>query len=257
MARWPVAVLAAVLVAGCSAGSSAGSARSPRYEPVGLTVVVSADGRVITAIGMVMCGHAQRLVALSYPGKVALVLENPDRRCKDIGSAPAITQLMPARARLPEPMGNRALVRVGSTRGTMPYFSERDLASVRRLPFGLRLSSDEPANVVGAQGQPEIGDTRRYMSPVAIMQVTQIVPRGWCNTPSCSTRCRSFSAGLPFGPSAFQPDRYRPALGSGVAADSEAAASSRPAGFRTPENGRRIVRGGDGRAGQGLYWRWL
>ncbi len=139
-------------------------------------MLVSADGRVITAIGTVLCGHAQRLVARSHRDKVALILENPDRHCKDIASAPAITQLTPASARLPAPLGNRALVRVGSTRGTIPYFNERDLASVRSLPFGLRLSSDEPANVVGTQGQPEIGDTRRYMSPAAILQVTQIVP---------------------------------------------------------------------------------
>src|SRR6185437_1838491 len=116
-----------------------------------------------------VCGHAQRLVARSYPDKVALILKNPDRNCNDSGQVPA--QFTAARTQLSAPLGDRALIRVGSTRGTVPYFSERDLARIRRLPFGLRLSSDEPANVTGDQGQPEMGDTRRYMSPKALVEV--------------------------------------------------------------------------------------
>ncbi len=187
--RW-VLVLAALVVAGCSAGPAA-SLKPPRYQPVGLTVLVSADGRVITAIGTFVCEHAQRLVARSYPGKVALILVNPDRNCKEDPGNATFSQRIPASTRLPEPLRNRALIRVGSTRGTIPYFSERDLASVRKLPFGLRLSIDKPSDFTGRRGQPEIGDTRTYMSPKALLEINQVVPspslaarRYWFNT-SC------------------------------------------------------------------------
>ena len=171
MVRGTVLVLAALLVAGCSTGPFAGFPSPPRYEPVGQTVLVSADGRKSTAVGPMACGHAPRLVARAYPDKVSLIFENPDTSCNA-----EVLGAVPASARLPAPLGRRALVRVGSTRGTIPYFSERDLASIRRPPFGLRLSTDEPADVSGSQGQPEIGDTRIYMSPTAIMEVTQIAP---------------------------------------------------------------------------------
>jgi hypothetical protein len=190
MVRGTVWALAVLLVAGCSAGPFAAFPSPPRYEPVGQTVLVSADGRVITAIGPVACGHAPRLVARSFPDKVSLIFENPDTKCNGevIGS-------VPASAHLPAPLGNRALIRVGSTRGTIPYFNERDLASVRRLPFGLRLSSDEPAYVTGAQGQPEIGDTRTYLSADAAMEITQIVP-----SPPLPARRYWFSTACPIVP---------------------------------------------------------
>jgi hypothetical protein len=188
LARLPtVLVLAALAVAGCS--SSAASSQPPRYQPVGETVVVSADGRVITAIGEWECNHKSRLLARVSPGKVSVILENPDTKCDvtEVGSAPVSVS-----TRLSAPLGNRALVRVGSTRGGIPYFSERDLATVRRLPFGLRLSIDEPSADLGLQGQPEIGDTRIYMSPKAIMEVTQIVP-----SPSMSARPDWFGTSCP------------------------------------------------------------
>jgi hypothetical protein len=181
----------AALVAGCSAGPAA-SLKPPRYEPVGLTVLVSADGRVITAIGTFVCAHAQRLVARSYPGKVALILENPDRNCKEDPGNTTFSQLIPASTRLPEPLRNRALIRVGSTRGTIPYFSGRNLASVRRLPFGLLLSRDGPSDSTGRRGQPEIGDTRTYMSPKALLEINQIVP-----SPSLAARTYWFNTSCP------------------------------------------------------------
>jgi hypothetical protein len=177
-------VLAALAVAGCSAsaGPVAGPYKPPRHGPVGDTVLVSADGRTITALGTEVCERAQRLVARSYPDKVALIFENPAHGCEDPGSESGGLPL-PASTHLPAPLGHRALIRVGSTRGTIPYFRERDLASIRKLPFGLRLSSDVPANAYGPLGHAEIGDTRRFMSPKAFLEVTQIVP-----SPSLATR---------------------------------------------------------------------
>jgi hypothetical protein len=155
---------------------------------VGLTVLVSADGRTITALGTEVCGRAQRLVARSYSDKVALIFENPTHGCIDSGSEPSGLPI-PVSIHLPEPLGNRALIRVGSTRGTIPYFHGRDVASIDRLPFGLRLISDAPANTSG-----EIGDTRRFMSPQALMEVTQVVP-----SPSLAARSYWFSTSCPDG----------------------------------------------------------
>jgi hypothetical protein len=193
LVRRTVLVLAAFLVAGCSAGPSAGPPKPARYEPVGDTVLVSADGRVITAVGRLVCGHAQRLVARSYPDKIAVIFENPDRNCKNPGDVPPLpSERIAASARLPVSLGNRALIRVGQTRGTLPYFSERDLASIRRLPFGLRLSSDKPGDFIGPQSQGEISDIRRYMSPKALMEVTQFVP-----SPSLAARPYWFGTRCP------------------------------------------------------------
>lgn len=190
MVRGTVLVLAALVMAGCSAGPSAPAYKLPRLEPVGDTVLVSADGRTITALGTEVCTRAQRLVARSHPGQVALIFENPAHGCKypgsDSGGVPA-----PASTRLPAPLGDRALIRAGRTRGTIPYFNERDLASIRRLPFGLRLSRDVPASAYGPQG-PEIGDTRQYISPKAAMVVTQIVP-----SPPLAARSYWFSTSCP------------------------------------------------------------
>jgi hypothetical protein len=185
MVRGAAWLPAVVVVAGCSAGAFGSP---PSYEPVGWAVLVSADGRVITATGPVACGHAPRLVARSYPGKVSLILENPDINCNA-----EVIGAVPARARLPAPLGNRALVRAGSTRGTIAYFSERNLARVGRLPFGLRLAVDEPAAGAGSNGRPEIGDTRIYMSPTALMEVTQIAP-----SPPPSARPARFGPGCPY-----------------------------------------------------------
>jgi len=176
MVRGTVVVLAAFAVASCSAGPLTRSDKPPRYEPVGDTVIVSADGRVITATAAIVCGHAQRLVARSSPDKVVLTIENPVRNCKDPGNPPEITLVIAASTRLRAPLGKRALIRVGQTRGTIPYFDERDLASIRRLPFGLRLSSDEPTDAIGPRLQPEPGDIRRYMSSKAFLEITQIAP---------------------------------------------------------------------------------
>src|SRR5258708_37133331 len=77
MVRGTVWVLAALMVAGCSAAPFAAFPNPPRYEPVGQAVLVSADGRLITAIGPMACGHAPRLVAPPYPAKVSLIFENP------------------------------------------------------------------------------------------------------------------------------------------------------------------------------------
>jgi hypothetical protein len=188
MVRGVIAVLAVLLVAGCSA---AGFPKPPRYQPVGDAVLVSADGQVITALAAVVCGHTERLIARSYSDKVALIFENPVRNCNaDDNSVPVG---IPVSTQLAAPLGKRALIRVGARIGwTIPNFSERDLASVRRLPLGLRLSSDAPADATGSQGQPEIGDTRVYLSSRAIVELTQLVP-----SPVMKTRGYWFSTSCP------------------------------------------------------------
>ncbi len=141
-----------LLAAGCGVlFPGSGFPNPPRRFPVA-TVLVSAHGRVITAVGGKACGHDPRLVARSYPDKVTLVWVNPDTNC-NAETARAVAVL----TRLPEPLGNRPLVHASGS-GRVPYFSQRDFARVTVLPAGYRLSSEVPA------GQP-VGDRRTYTIP--------------------------------------------------------------------------------------------
>jgi hypothetical protein len=157
----------AAIVAGCAVPAAPGGWPSPpRTSPVSGPLLVSADGRVITGIGSMACGHAPRLVTRSSPRKVALIWVNPDTNChaEMIGSAVA-------RARLPSPLGHRALVQAASGK-PVHYFGERDLVRVGVLPAGFRLSSDLPFGIaelpsVSLPGSAvwAVGDTRTYTGP--------------------------------------------------------------------------------------------
>jgi hypothetical protein len=115
-------------------------------------VLVSADGRVITGISGMACGHVPRLVARLRLQKVALTWVNPDTNCNAETLRSAVV-----RTRLAEPLGERSLVQAAAG-GRIPYFDQRDLARVTVLPAGFRLRSEFPA------GQP-VGDKRAYTAP--------------------------------------------------------------------------------------------
>lgn len=146
------AVALGLMAAGCGVlGSGSGFPSPPRQSPV-TTVLVSADGRVITGVGGMACGHDPRLVARSYPRKVTLIWVNPDTNCNGETLRSAVVRI-----RLQEPLGNRPLVQAsGGSR--IPYFDGRDLARLTVLPAGFRLRGEFPA------GQP-VGDTRTYAGP--------------------------------------------------------------------------------------------
>jgi hypothetical protein len=145
---------------------------------VSAPVLVSQDGRVITGVGGIICGHRSLLVARSYPRKVTLKWVNPDTNC----NAEAV-RAVPARARLSAPLGNRALVQVVSgpqvvSGGPVRYFDERDLASLETLPAGYRLSSDLPSVSFPNNDQPwVVGDTRIYTGPggIGTLTIAQLV----------------------------------------------------------------------------------
>ncbi|MDA8324240.1 MAG: hypothetical protein M0030_31115 [Actinomycetota bacterium] len=142
-------------LAGCGVGSGAGFPTPPRRSPV-QTVLVSASGRVLTAVGAEDCGHDPRLVAKSRPHSVSLVLAYPPMSCH----AEAFKTIT-VRTTLPQPLGSRALVRPGG--GRIPFFSQRQFARVTVLPAGYRLASEIPA------GQPA-GDRRTYTVPAGAGQ---------------------------------------------------------------------------------------
>ncbi len=146
------AVALGLMAAGCATlGSGSGFPSPPRQSPV-TTVLVSADGRVITGVGGMACGHDPRLVARSYPRKVTLIWINPDTNCNGETLESTVVPI-----RLPKPLGNRPLVQAsGGSR--IPYFDDRDLARVTVLPAGFQLRGEFPA------GQP-VGDTRTYAGP--------------------------------------------------------------------------------------------
>jgi len=146
------AVALGLMVAGCGVlGSGSGFPNPPPQYPVA-TVLVSTDGRVITGVGGMACGHDPRLVARSYPRKVTLIWLNPDTNCNAETARRAVVRI-----RLAEPLGNRPLVQA-SGGGRIPYFDQRDLVRVTMLPAGFRLLGEFPA------GQP-VGDTRTYAGP--------------------------------------------------------------------------------------------
>jgi len=160
------------MITGCATSAAPGFPSPPRVSPVSLPVLVSADGRVIIGVGSMACGHDPRLVARSYPGKVTLAWVNPDTNC----SAETLRSAV-ARARLPAPLGNRALVQAVSG-APVRYFDERGLARAGVLPAGFRLSSDLPSVSFPEQATWAVGDTRTYTGPAsaaARLSVAQLV----------------------------------------------------------------------------------
>jgi hypothetical protein len=171
------AVALGLMAAGCavSPGSPGAFPSPPRLTPV-TQVLVSADGRVITGLGPVACGRGPRLAARSYPREVTLTWVSPDTNCHA-----EITRLAAVSARLPAPLGNRALVQA-SGGGPVRHFDQRNLARVTALPAGFRLSSDLPSESFPQSDRWAVGDTRTYAGPPgthAQLQIAQLaVGRG-------------------------------------------------------------------------------
>ena len=102
------AALLAVCVGGC-ASVSLGFPHPPRTAPVNSLVLISANGRVLTARGAIACGRRPLLVARSYPDRVTLTWINPDTSC----NSEAIKQVTVSTS-LPTPLGSRALVQAST-----------------------------------------------------------------------------------------------------------------------------------------------
>ena len=102
-----VMALAATVVGCGSVGANFPS--PPRVAPVSSQVLLSSNGRVITAKGVIACGHRPILVARSYPGRVTLMWFNPDTDCH----AEAIRAVW-VRAVLPQPLGKRTLIQAST-----------------------------------------------------------------------------------------------------------------------------------------------
>jgi hypothetical protein len=102
------ALALAVVIEGCG-GTNPGFPPPPPTAPVNSLVLISANGRVLTARGAMACGHRPRLVARSYPDRVTLILINPDTSC----NAEAIKQVAVSTS-LPTPLGARALVQAST-----------------------------------------------------------------------------------------------------------------------------------------------
>jgi hypothetical protein len=94
------AVALAVGAAGC--GGNPAWPHPPRTAPVNSLVLVSANGRVLTARGVIACGHRPLLVARSYPDRVTLTWINPDTSCNAETIRPVTVSTS-----LPAPLGNQ------------------------------------------------------------------------------------------------------------------------------------------------------
>jgi hypothetical protein len=102
------AVALAVAVGGCASAIPSWP-HPPRTVPVDSPVLISASGRVLTARGVIACGHRPLLVARSYPDRVTLTWINPDTSC----NAEAIKPVTVSTS-LPTPLGSRALVQAST-----------------------------------------------------------------------------------------------------------------------------------------------
>jgi hypothetical protein len=77
----------------------------PRTADIASSVMVSANGRVITARGVIACGRTPLLVARSYRDRVTLKWVNPDTNCDAEAVKPVMVSVT-----LPSPLGRRHLV---------------------------------------------------------------------------------------------------------------------------------------------------
>ena len=100
-------LIAALTATGCSTspGRGADFPPPPHYAPVSQPVTVSANGRVITARGVIACGHRPLLIVRSHPDRVTLTWVNPDTNC----NAEA-TKAVTVSVSLAAPLGSRKLV---------------------------------------------------------------------------------------------------------------------------------------------------
>ncbi len=104
-------LIAALAVTGCSTFPDRGAdfPPPPRYAPVSSPVTVSANGRVITARGVIACGHRPLLVARSHPDRVTLTWVNPDTNCNAEAIKPVTVSVS-----LAAPLGSRKLVQAST-----------------------------------------------------------------------------------------------------------------------------------------------
>jgi len=98
----------AIAVGGCASAIPSWP-HPPRTAPVNSLVLISANGRVLTARGAMACGHRPLLVARSYPDRVTLTWINPDTSC----NAEAIKTVAVSTS-LADPLGSRALLQAST-----------------------------------------------------------------------------------------------------------------------------------------------
>ena len=82
-----------------------------KTAPVNSLVLLSANGRVLTARGAIACGRRPLLVAQSHPDRVTLTWVNPDTSC----NAETIKPVMVSTT-LPMPLGSRILAQAATGR---------------------------------------------------------------------------------------------------------------------------------------------
>ncbi len=158
-------------------GSDTHSGRlTARTSQVG-QVVISADGRTMTAWAGVDCGHAQRLRAHSYSNRVTLTLVTPVVPPTTLCLLDLMAETVSTR--LPAPLGERRLVQASSGK-PIPYFDASQFARLTVLPPGCVLAGDFPAG-----GPHNRGDQRDCTygsdSTGLTLSVTQFIGRVGAN----------------------------------------------------------------------------
>lgn len=107
--RLPVVAAVLMLTGSSCGGHGADFPPPPRTAPVASPVTLSSDGRVITARGVIACGHRPLLIARSYPNRVTLTWVNPGTACDAEAIMPITVSVS-----LPSPLGTRQLVQAST-----------------------------------------------------------------------------------------------------------------------------------------------
>jgi hypothetical protein len=107
--RIPMVAGALVLAVSACGGTVTGFPPPPRTVAVDSPVTLSADGRVITARGVIACGHRPLLIARSHPSRVTLTWVNPDTHCQAEAIQPVTVSVS-----LPSPLGTRQLLQAST-----------------------------------------------------------------------------------------------------------------------------------------------
>jgi len=118
-ARLPMVAVVLMLAVSACGSHGAGFPPPPRTAPVASPVTLSSDGRVITARGVIACGHRPLLIARSHPNRVTLTWVNPGTHCDAEAIKPIAVSVS-----LPSALGTRQLVQASTGKPIRYHISQ-------------------------------------------------------------------------------------------------------------------------------------
>ena len=153
----------------------------PRLVQISGNVLLSPDGRVITAAGLKACGRRPLLIARSYPHRVTLTWLNPDTNC----NAESIFRAVVSTS-LPAPLGRRTLVQASD--GTRIAYQRADSNSPATPAFAACLQYFWPhvrhAMMTTVAAVNNVGPRTVHAKPGPLDRYKRSEPVALCLVPS-------------------------------------------------------------------------